>query len=330
MSTAHHPGAIPLFDSVDLVTFDTFGTLIDWRQALPALGLDLDKMPTFLRESERRQRPDRRDFPFVPYRTLLAEVALALRPNLSEEEAAHWARRFGELPFFADVPSALALLSSVIDVGVVSNCDAVHQLDVARRLGRPWDVTVVAEEIGAYKPTDRAWDRAAALVEERGYDRARWLHVSAWDDYDLGPAAARGIRTAYVPRPGGVAPREGAVDATFDDVLQLARTAAVARRGPLSMTQRARASSADVLDRYLELVRTEQLPESRAWSGVRRAELVSISELEAHVVVHFTGRASHQRYLDRLSPKQHTRVRESFSEAELRFETTNGTVLHVL
>src|SRR5688572_5503312 len=57
-----------LLESIDLVTFDCFGTLVDWAQALPALGVELDRMPVFLRESERRQRPDRRDAPFVPYR----------------------------------------------------------------------------------------------------------------------------------------------------------------------------------------------------------------------------------------------------------------------
>jgi 2-haloacid dehalogenase len=328
--TSSQLGAEALLSTVELVTFDCFGTLIDWQQALPALGVDPSRMPQFLRESERRQRPDRRSATFLGYRAILEEVGAMLCPDLPPEEISAWARRFGELPFFPDVPAGLRLLSSVVDIGVISNCDAVHQLDVARRLGRPWDVCVVAEELTAYKPTERAWDGAAARVRERGYDHERWLHVSAWDDYDLAPATARGIRTAFIPRPGGVVPQLGGVDVVFPDVLALARALAEARGGPLAYEVEAEASSGEVMERFLTWIEDEHLADVRACRGVRSAELLALDGLRARCSYRFDGRASYARYLERDAPRLRARGRELFGEDEVRLTRSEGLVRHVL
>jgi HAD superfamily hydrolase (TIGR01493 family) len=314
--------------SIDLVTFDVFGTLVDWQKALPALGVGLEKMPVFLRESERQQRPQKRDAQFVEYRSLLEHVGSVLRPDLPIDQVRRWARGFGELPFFSDTVASIKLLGAVVDVGVISNCDAVHQLDVARRIGRAWDVCAVAEELEAYKPTDRAWDRAVQFVERRGYDKQRWLHVSAWDDYDLAPAAARGIRTAYVPRPGGVAPQQ--VDARFDDLLHLARSVAAAKQGPVLYEVAARASSAEVFARYVRWMEDEHLAQVRACLGVRSAELVRVDALHARSIYRFTSRAAYQRYIEKDAPKLRARGRELFQESEIAFERSESTILHAV
>lgn len=317
-----------LLESITLVTFDVFGTLVDWQKALPALGVGLEKMPVFLRESERQQRPQKRDAPFVEYRSLLERVGTVLRPDLPFETVRRWARGFGELPFFSDTVAAIQLLGAVVDVGVISNCDAVHQLDVSRRIGRPWEVCVVAEELEAYKPTDRAWDRAVQLVERRGYDRQRWLHVSAWDDYDLAPAAARGIHTAYVPRPGGLAPQQ--VDVRFDDLLHLARSVAGAKKGPLVYEVEAHAKTPEILERFVTFMRDEHLAQVRACPGVRSARLLRLDDLRVRASYSFGDRGSYARYLEKDAPKLRTRGRELFSESEVSFTRSEATVLHAL
>ncbi len=323
-------GASSLLERVELVTFDCFGTLVDWREALPALGVDPERMPLFLRESERRQRPSHRDAQFLSYRALLAEVGGVLRPDLEVDEIDRWARRFGELPFFEDVPAAIQILGRVVSIGVVSNCDAVHQLDVARRLGRPWDVCVVAEELEAYKPTDRAWDRAVAQIGARGYDRDRWLHVSAWNDYDLAPAAARGVRTAWIPREGGVAPPAGSFDVAFDDVLSLARAVADAKGGPIAYEVDAEAVDLETMDRFVEWMRTEHLADVRACEGVRSAELLRLDGLHARAAYRFSTRAAYERYLERDAPRLRARGRELFAESELELSRTEALVLHAV
>lgn len=318
-----------LLAGVDLVTFDCFGTLVDWSRALPALGLDSARMPQFLQESERRQRPNQRDAEFLSYRTILEQVGELLRPDAPTDEVAAWARGFGELPFFPDVPAGIALLSSVAAVGVISNCDAIHQLDVTRRLGRPWDVCVVAEELRAYKPLDRAWDRAVALVKDRGFDRERWLHVSAWDDYDLAPACARGVRTIYIPRPGGVPPQAEGVDGVADNVLDLARSIARAKGGPVAYEVDAEANSAETLQRYLAWLADEHLAEVRACIGVRRAEAIELDGLHARSTYRFDSRASYTRYLERDAPRLRARGRELFREDEVRFTRIEAVVRSV-
>lgn len=319
-----------LLASVDLVTFDCFGTLIDWREALPALGVDPAKMPIFLRESERRQRPDRRDAPFLSYRRILEEVFEIVGPELDPKEIARVARGFGELPFFDDVPAGIALLGSVVDVGVISNCDAIHQLDVVRRLNRPWDVCVVAEELLAYKPLDRAWDRAIARVTDLGYDRERWLHVSAWDDYDLAPAGARGVRTAFIPRAGGIAPQLGGVDVMTADVLALARMIADGKGGPLAYEVDAEAADAETLERFLAWLCDEHLADVRKCKGVRRAEVIQLDGLRARCTYRFESRVAYARYLEKDAPRLRARGRELFGEDEVRMSRIEGTVRHVL
>ena len=137
------------------------------------------------------------------------------------------------------------------------------------------------------------------FFQARGYDRERWIHVSAWNDYDLEPAAARGVRTAFIPRAGGIAPREGSVDLIFGDVISLARALADARGGPVAYEVEAEASTGEILARFVEWLEAEHLAEVRACRGVRSAELVVLDGLHARASYRFDGRASFARYLER-------------------------------
>lgn len=316
-----------LLADVDLVTFDCFGTLVDWATALPALGVEPSRMPQFLAESVRLQRPAQRDAPFLSYREVLARVGGVLRPDLDDARLSSWARGFGELAFFDDTVSGVRLLGAVVDVGVISNCDLVHQLDVERRLGRPWDVCVTAEELGAYKPTDRAWDAAIARVLARGYELDRWLHVSAWDDYDLLPAGARGVRTAYVPRPSGSEPVAEAVDLRFSDLRELARTVAAAKQGPIAYEVEVEAKGAEVAARYHAWMLGEHLAAVRACAGVRAAELLRFDERRFRATYRFRTRAAYERYLERDAPGLRVRAGELFAEGELVFRRSEALVL---
>ncbi len=331
---AKQPSEGELLAEIDLVTFDCFGTLIDWATALPALGVEPGRMAQFRAESERLQRPSHRDAPFLSYREVLARVGRVLRPELDPVRLASWARSFGELAFFDDTVAGLRLLGGVVDVGVISNCDLVHQIDVERRLGRAWDVCVTAEELGAYKPTDRAWDAAIARVLSRGYELDRWLHVSSWDDDDLLPAGARGVRTAYVPRAAGgsgsasaSAPAADAADLRFSDLRELARTVAAAKRGPIAYDVEVEARSAEIAARYHAWMLGEHLGAVRACPGVRAAELLRFDERRFRSTYRFRTRAAYERYLERDAPRLRARAHELFAEDELVFRRSEALVL---
>ena len=251
-----------------------------------------------------------------------------LRPELDATRAASWARTFGELPFFDDTVAALRLLGGVVDVGVISNCDVVHQIDVERRLGRPWDFCVTAEELGAYKPTDRAWDAAIAKVVGRGYELDRWLHVSAYDDFDLLPAGARGVRTAYVPRPGGVEPAAAGVDLRVSDLHELARTIAAHKlAGPIAYEVEAEAARADVAARFHAWMIGEHLAAVRACAGVRGAELLRLDETRFRATYRFRTHAAFERYLERDAPRLRARAAELFAAGEVAFRRSDALVL---
>ena len=71
-------------------------------------------------------------------------------------------------------------------------------VDLARRGGLPWDAVLGAEVAGHYKPDPEVYDSAPRLLD---LPPSAVCMVAAHDD-DLAAARARGLRTAYVHRPG--------------------------------------------------------------------------------------------------------------------------------
>ena len=63
----------------------------------------------------------------------------------------------------------------------------------------PADLTVVASEIGSYKPAHRHWER---FFEETGADRARHVHVAASLFHDVAPARELGLASVWINRLG--------------------------------------------------------------------------------------------------------------------------------
>ena len=220
-----------MIDSIELVTFDCFGTLLDWRQPLVWLGLDPDEdWAAFESECRDLQHPAR---PFMNYRRVLGDAAMRVAPMSSPLQRETFARRFGEAPAFLDA-SALPLLQDIVPIGVLSNCDASHQLDAMKSLGVAWDVSVLSEQVGAYKPHVQAWDAMAAIVRETmQIAPEHWLHVSAFDDYDLAIARSFGLRTAFVRR-AATGSDTAEADLVVESLHALAARFADAHDGPIT------------------------------------------------------------------------------------------------
>jgi len=144
---------------IALITFDCFGTLLDWRAGLAKVDITGDEDFTiFERECAELAEGGRH----VPYHMILKQTIRKMRPDMRPAVIGLFADDFGRLPSFADSASALASLKDMVKVGVLSNCDANHQLDVISTLRVAWDVCVTSQELRAYKPTDRAWMRSYA------------------------------------------------------------------------------------------------------------------------------------------------------------------------
>jgi putative hydrolase of the HAD superfamily len=183
-----------------LLTFDFFGTVLDWRrglsQALAARGRPLrpgefDRIVD--RQGELEQEP-----PFRAYREITA-LSLVEVLGLDAAAADDVGAGVGTWPAFPDSPAALRRLMAVAPCVAMTNSDRAHGEQVQAALGFRLSAWFCAEDLGCYKPDPRFWREVAArLGVEPG---PRWWHVSAYADYDVRVAASLGLTTVFVERP---------------------------------------------------------------------------------------------------------------------------------
>ncbi|MDA1259571.1 MAG: HAD-IA family hydrolase [Planctomycetota bacterium] len=197
------------------ITFDCFGTLVDWRRgtrgalsALPALSPWQDRLSEVIAARERAEQSIQRG-PFLPYREVLAasleEGCRALGFAVPRTEAEAFADSQADWPVFADTPDALRRLARLAPLGLLSNCDAAPLRACAERsLRAPIALFVDAARAGSYKPALGHWQVALEALQ---LPPERVLHVSAYGFYDLEPAHALGFGLAFIARDGEQAPQ---------------------------------------------------------------------------------------------------------------------------
>ncbi len=182
-------------------TFDCYGTLIDWNGGI---GRELERLfgPERAGECLRRYHelePEiQRKDPSLSYREVMA-IALAGLGAPAEEHDALGRALPGWEPF-PEVPGALAeARSRGWRLAILSNTDRDLIDASVARLGVPFDATIVASEIGSYKPAQRHWDEFFART---GADPAGHVHVAASLFHDVAPATMLGLRTVWINRLG--------------------------------------------------------------------------------------------------------------------------------
>jgi 2-haloalkanoic acid dehalogenase type II len=200
-------------EGVCALTFDCYGTLIDWEAGVRAFAAGLlarRSAHTTPDEFLARWEPIQFDLlvPYRPYREVLARSvdatlrALGLPVDPGDGPALTRALRTWR-PFEDTVP-ALERLGARYRLCIVSNVDRDLLAGTLEHLGRGrFAALVTAEDARAYKP-DPAPLRLA--LERLGLTAREVLHCAFGWKYDLAPARALGIRTALVRR-GGLVPR---------------------------------------------------------------------------------------------------------------------------
>ena len=182
-------------------SFDCYGTLIDWNAGI---GRELERVFGVARGGEMLRRyheiePQiQREDPTRTYRDVMA-VALAQLGAPADEEDALGRSLPGWEPF-PEVPSALEeARARGWRLAILSNTDR-DLLDASlARMGVQFDLTVVASEIGSYKPSSGHWDE---FFERSEAARERHVHVGASLFHDIAPATALGLRTVWINRIG--------------------------------------------------------------------------------------------------------------------------------
>jgi 2-haloalkanoic acid dehalogenase type II len=202
----------------ELLTFDVFGTVLDWRRGL-AEAVAAQGRP--LRDGEFDRIVDRQGAIEQEslFRTYAEITALSLVDvlGLGVAAAVHVGEHVGRWPPYPDAPAALRRLMAVAPCVATTNSDRAHGEDVQRGLGLRLSAWVCAQDVRCYKPDPEFWRHVAQrLGVELG---PAWWHVSAYADYDLEVAARLGLTTVFVDRPHA---RPGPATHSVRDLTELA------------------------------------------------------------------------------------------------------------
>ena len=188
-------------------SFDCYGTLIDWdagiRAALGRIFGELESERLLARYHELEPEVQRAD-PSAGYRVVMATVLARLADEegfpLPEHEADALGRSLPAWPAFAEVRGAVEDARRLgWRLAILSNTDRDLIEASMGAIGVPFELAIVASEIGSYKPARGHWD---AFYERTGADRSRHVHVAASVYHDIRPAAELGITAIWINRLG--------------------------------------------------------------------------------------------------------------------------------
>jgi 2-haloalkanoic acid dehalogenase type II len=198
------------------LSFDCYGTLIDWESGLAAalnpLAERSGRSPSELLEAYGPiEHALEEEHPGLRYSDLLEKVHSRLCERLGVATDAAEARAFGQSvadwPAFADSPQALRYLKQHFRLIILSNVDRASFARSNARLGVEFDQVLTAEEIGSYKPALRNFEYLLERLAGDGTGKSDLLHVAQSLFHDHAPANRLGIASAWIDRRAG---QEGA------------------------------------------------------------------------------------------------------------------------
>ncbi|MDP9465305.1 MAG: HAD hydrolase-like protein [Actinomycetota bacterium] len=235
------------FDRFEALSFDCYGTLIDWETGLAnALrpwatrnGLALDDQALIFAHGRHESHVED-DMPGALYPIILAEtlrrVGVDFGAEVTDADAAAYGRSVKDWPAFSDSAAALSRLSERFKLIIVSNIDRASFAASNPRLGVTFDAIVTAEDVGSYKPHRGHFDRLFEEIARLGVDRDHLVHVAQSLFHDHEPAAALGLPSVWIDRrhdkggTGATATPAGEVSPTwrFTSMAEFAEAAAPA------------------------------------------------------------------------------------------------------
>jgi 2-haloacid dehalogenase len=198
------------FQHTRILTFDCYGTLIDWETGiLRALRLLLAEVKTQVLDDEDLLRlyaefeRDEERPPYRRYRDVLRSVAHKFGQQFgfipTDEAAATFAASVATWPPFDETVDALRALKRRYRLVVLSNIDDDLFALTSRLLQVPFDLVVTAERVRSYKPGLAHFETALAELKA---DKPEIVHVGQSLFHDIAPTRALGIRNVWVNRRG--------------------------------------------------------------------------------------------------------------------------------
>jgi len=188
------------------LTFDCFGTLIDWRHGIRTTGelLFPGRGPAFLDAYVTLEAQVEGEGSFKRYRAVLTEtvrrVARQLELDLKPDDATALVSTIPYWPPFGDVGPALSeLRREGWKLALLTNCDRDIIALTQRRLPASFDAVVTAEDVSAYKPSPAHFRLFQSTF---GSSAEAWIHVAQSYFHDIRPAHELGITRIWVNRQG--------------------------------------------------------------------------------------------------------------------------------
>jgi 2-haloacid dehalogenase len=204
----------PALQQVKALTFDVFGTVVDWRGSITREGLKLGKelgiradWAAFADAWRSGYRPAMDDvrsgrLPWTNIDGLHRRILERILDEsgldmLSEPEKDQLNRAWHRLAPWPDAVRGLKRLKKGYLITTLSNGNVSLLTNMAKHAGLPWDCVLSAELFHHYKPDAGAYLGAAAML---GFEPHEVMMVAAHKD-DLRAAQAAGLRAAFVQRP---------------------------------------------------------------------------------------------------------------------------------
>jgi 2-haloacid dehalogenase len=189
------------------VTFDCFGTLVDWNTGFSAVLTPLfgPRTADVLRAYHEFERELEAERPHRLYKDVLANgllrAAAKVGITLSESGARKLQHSWASLPVFGDVEEMLARLRAMgCRLAVLTNCDDDLFAQTQRNFREPFDLVITAERVGAYKP---ALAHFQCFAQSSGVALKDWVHVACSWFHDIAPASAFGVQPIWLDRDMG-------------------------------------------------------------------------------------------------------------------------------
>ena len=193
------------------LTFDCYGTLIDWESGMIAalapltgrVGTPLAR-DAILQAHARQESKQQLQTPAKRYSDLLAVVYKRLGEEwgvrTTPAECAAYGGSIRDWPAFPDSAAALAYLKRHYKLVILSNVDDASFAFSNAKLGVDFDAVYTAEDIGSYKPSPRNFDYMLDRLADIGIGKADVLHTAESLFHDHVPATAAGLATCWIFR----------------------------------------------------------------------------------------------------------------------------------
>jgi len=171
------------------VTFDCYGTLVDWNAGISSVVGD-----ALLERYHELEPQVQAEQPSLAYREVMREVSGRL--GLADRDAL--AESLPSWQVFPEVPRSLSEARNAgWKLAILSNTDRDFIEASMASIGVPFELAIVASEIGSYKPALGHW---RAFEERTG--RLPDVHVAASHFHDIVPATTLGIPNVWINRLG--------------------------------------------------------------------------------------------------------------------------------